>query len=128
AIEALQKGGQQMSRTMAQQFGSGQQGEEADGEDGGEGQMGMQDQQGEGEGSGSLYGRRGRQDGRGRDPLGRELGQGSSGTDESNDVQIPEKREWQRTRQIENELRQRGAERDRPQQELDYIERLLKQF
>lgn len=126
AIEALQKGGQQMSQTMAQQFGSGQQGEEAEGQDGGQGQMGMQDQQGEGEGNGSLYGRRG--DGRGRDPLGRELGQGRSGADESNDVQIPEKREWQRTRQIEDELRQRGAERDRPQQELDYIERLLKQF
>ena len=130
AIEALQKGGQQMSQTMAQQFGSGGQGEEADGQDGSEGQMGMGMQQGEGDGAGNglLPGERGRADRRGRDPLGRRLGQGSSGADESSDVQIPEKREWQRTREIEQELRNRGAQRTRPQEELDYIQRLLKQF
>ena len=65
---------------------------------------------------------------RGRDPLGRRFGQGSSGADESGDVTVPEERERQRTRAIEEELRRRDAERTRPQQELDYIDRLLKQF
>ena len=128
AIQALQKGGQQMSQTMAQQFGTGQQGEQAEGQQGGQGQMGMQDEDGEGSGNGSLYGRRGMANGRGRDPLGRRLGDGSSGADEGSDVRIPEKRAWQQSREIEDELRQRGAERSRPQLELDYIQRLLKQF
>jgi hypothetical protein len=64
----------------------------------------------------------------GRDPLGRRYGQGSSGADESADVTVPEERERQRTQAIEEELRRRGADRARPQQELDYINRLLKQF
>jgi hypothetical protein len=33
-----------------------------------------------------------------------------------------------RTRAIQEELRRRGTERSRPQPELDYIDRLLKQF
>lgn len=128
AIEALQKGGQQMSRTMAQQFGTGQQNQEAEGQQDGAGQMGMQNEEGEGNGNGSLYGERGRANGRGRDPLGRLLGDGSSGADEANDVRIPQKRAFQQSREIQDELRQRGAERYRSQQELDYIQRLLKQF
>jgi hypothetical protein len=43
-------------------------------------------------------------------------------------VTVPEERERQRTQAIEEELRRRGADRARPQQELDYINRLLKQF
>lgn len=128
AIAALQKGGQQMSRTMAQQFGTGQQSDEAEGQQGGRGEMGMQEQQGEGNGNGSPYGNRGMGGGRGRDPLGRRLGDGSAGADEANDVKIPEKPGYQQSRQIENELRDREAQRGRPQQELDYIKRLLKQF
>jgi hypothetical protein len=64
----------------------------------------------------------------GRDPLGRRYGQGSSGADESADVTVPEERERQRTQAIEEELRRRGSDRMRPQTELDYIDRLLKQF
>ena len=41
---------------------------------------------------------------------------------------VPEERERQRTQAIEEELRRRGADRMRPQMELDYIDRLLKQF
>ena len=41
---------------------------------------------------------------------------------------VPEERERQRTQAIQEELRRRGGERMRPQQELDYIDRLLKQF
>jgi hypothetical protein len=64
----------------------------------------------------------------GRDPLGRRYGQGNSGADESADVTVPEERERQRTQAIQEELRRRGGERVRPQMELDYIDRLLKQF
>ena len=46
----------------------------------------------------------------------------------SADVTVPEERERQRTQAIQEELRRRGAERLRPQMELDYIDRLLKQF
>jgi hypothetical protein len=41
---------------------------------------------------------------------------------------VPEERERQRTQAIEEELRRRGADRERPQQELDYIDRLLRRF
>jgi hypothetical protein len=44
------------------------------------------------------------------------------------DVAVPEERERQRTQAIQEELRQRGADQERPRQELDYIGRLLKQF
>jgi tetratricopeptide (TPR) repeat protein len=125
AIEALQKGGQQMGQAMAQQFGPGQQGE--DGEAGAEGQMMMQEGRGDDSGYGTLPGMPGQTDGR-RDPLGRQYGEGSSGSDEGNDVTIPEQREKQRTRAIEDELRRRDADRERPQEELDYYGRLLKGF
>jgi hypothetical protein len=63
-----------------------------------------------------------------RDPLGRQLTEGSGGLDESGLTQIPEEMERARTRAIQDELRRRGADRTRPQSELDYIDRLLKQF
>ena len=63
----------------------------------------------------------------GRDPLGRRYSQGSSAPT-SADVTVPEERERQRTQAIQEELRRRGAEQQRPRQELDYIDRLLKQF
>ncbi len=129
AIEALQKGGQEMGQAMARQFGPGQQGGEGEAdEDGvGEGQMMMQEGRGDDSGDGTLPGAPGRADGR-RDPLGRHYGQGSSGADEGDDVAVPEERERQRTRAIEDELRRRDADRERPQEELDYIGRLLKGF
>ena len=128
AIEALQKGGQQMGQTMAQQFGSGQQGEEGEAEGGGESdQFMLQEGRGDGTGSEALPGSPGRANGR-RDPLGRQYGEGGSGADEGNDVAIPEQREQQRTRAIEDELRRRDAQRERPPEELDYYGRLLKGF
>jgi uncharacterized protein (TIGR02302 family) len=128
AIEALQKGGQEMGQAMARQFGPGQQGEEGEGEgDSAEGQMMMQEGRGDSGGNGALPGAPGRADSR-RDPLGRNYGQGSSGADEGDDVTVPEERERQRTRAIEDELRRRDADRERPQEELDYIGRLLKGF
>lgn len=128
AIEALQKGGQEMGQAMARQFGPGQQGEDGEGEaDSAEGQMMMQEGRGDASGNGTLPGSPGRADSR-RDPLGRTYGEGSSGADEGDDVTVPEERERQRTRAIEDELRRRDADRERPQQELDYIGRLLKGF
>jgi uncharacterized protein (TIGR02302 family) len=130
AIAALQKGGREMGQAMARQFGPGQQGQDGSEQEGdSDGSMGLSLQDGQGDQSGRGYrqGSPGRADA-GRDPLGRRLGQGSSGADESADVAVPEERERQRTQAIQDELRRRGSERERPQEELDYIDRLLRQF
>ena len=73
-------------------------------------------------GSGPL----GAQRGSGRDPLGRETGR--SGFEALEGVRIPEEMELRRAREILDELRRRRGERARPPVELDYIDRLLKQF
>jgi uncharacterized protein (TIGR02302 family) len=129
AIEALQKGAREMGRTLAKQFGRGRPGGDPGEGDGfgAEGPMGMMMPDGRGEGSGGspLPAPPNRADSRGRDPLGR-TNQGS-GMD-SGDVRVPEEAERQRSQSIQEELRRRGAERERPQQELDYIDRLLRQF
>lgn len=133
AIEALQKGGREAAKQMAQMFGK-QSGEDEEGEQGDQasesdslGQSGTTSDQGNGaqpkaggEGHGQKRGH--------RDPLGRLTEQGTSGADESSDVTVPDQMEQVRTRTIEQELRRRGAERQRPKDELDYIDRLLKQF
>ncbi len=150
AIEALQKGGREMNQQMAQQFGRpGQEPGDEEGEDG-EGQEGQEGQEGNGmagnepgqgqqPGNGQQWSDRGRgRPGQGRtadrraderrDPLGRSLKEGNAGLDESGDVKVPDEMERARTRAIQEELRRRSAERERPQPELDYIERLLRQF
>jgi hypothetical protein len=103
------------------------------------------DQPGDGQGNGRGDPRGGRRYGNGRpgqpwgnrgmdrrgedrDPLGRLLQDGSGGLDDSGQTQVPEQMEQARTRAIQDELRRRGAERSRPQPELDYIDRLLRQF
>ena len=60
------------------------------------------------------------------DPLGRK--QGANGSQFGGNVKVPTQSELQRARNILLELRRRAGERGRPQQELDYIDRLLKQF
>ncbi len=101
AIEALRKGAQNLAQSM-------QPGD--NGEDGGPGN------------------RVGRQQNSGNttDPLGRPL----SGREWSDDlsVKIPGDIDVQRVRRILEELRRRLADPSRPQIELDYIERLLKDF
>jgi len=128
AIEALQKGGREMGQAMAKQFGppGGMQGDLSGDFDA---PMGLSLQDGQQDGPGRGW-RSGRPDQAqpGRDPLGRRYGQGNSGADESADVTVPEERERQRTQAIQDELRRRDAEKMRPQMELDYIDRLLKQF
>lgn len=130
AIAALQKGNREMGQAMAkmgQQPGEGQQGEGEDGDqDGSEGAMGMMmpdGQRGDGRGSGPLPGSAERGEPGNRDPLGRQ----GTATDNA-DVAVPEERERQRTQAIQEELRRRGGDQERPRQELDYIDRLLKQF
>ena len=130
AIAALQKGNNEMGQAMAKmgrQPGQGGSGDQ-DGEQEGSGDaMGMMMPGGEGgdRGNGPFPGSPDRADQGGRDPLGR-YNQGSAS--DNADVAVPEQRERQRTQQIQQELRRRGADRERPQQELDYIGRLLKQF
>jgi hypothetical protein len=130
AIEALQKGAREMGRALEKQFGRGrQEGDQGEGEGfGAEGSMGMMmmpDGRGDGSNGSPLPGPPSRADQRGRDPLGR-MNQGN-GLD-SGDVRVPEEAERKRSQAIQEELRRRGAERERPQRELDYIDRLLRQF
>jgi uncharacterized protein (TIGR02302 family) len=61
-----------------------------------------------------------------QDPLGRD--EGANGSSFGGNVKMPGKSDLQRARGILQELRKRAAERGRPQEELDYIDRLLKQF
>jgi uncharacterized protein (TIGR02302 family) len=142
AIAALQKGNKEMGQAMAKmgrQPGQGEQGQgdgqdgqgdqADDGDDGSEGIMGMMmpgdSRRADGRGSGPLPGSPDQADPGGRDPLGRS-NQGNSA--DNADVAVPEERERQRTQAIQEELRRRGADQERPRQELDYIDRLLKQF
>ena len=131
AIEALQRGGNEMGQTMARQFspngpGSGQESGEGEGEGAGTGLA--DNRQGDEDGGGRPRPGGPAGAGRSRDPLGRPQGQGTSGADESADVKVPEEQERQRAQAIQEELRRRGADRGRPQEELDYIDRLLRRF
>ncbi len=102
ALEALRKGAQNLAQQM---------------------------QQGEGEGGQDGPGNNpGRQQGAARnsDPLGRPLRGRDFGDDLS--VKIPGEIDVQRVRRILEELRRRLGDTTRPQLELDYIERLLKDY
>lgn len=129
AIEALQKGGNEMGQAMARQFGPNGSGAEEEPGDGDGASPGLADNRPGDDGSGGRP-RAGGPPGTGRlrDPLGRPQGQGTSGVDESSDVKVPEEQERQRAQAIQEELRRRGADRGRPQEELDYIDRLLRRF
>jgi len=61
----------------------------------------------------------------GLDPLGRLQGNGNAFGD---GVKVPDKSSIERARAILQELRRRAAEQGRPKRELDYIDRLLKEF
>jgi uncharacterized protein (TIGR02302 family) len=102
ALEALRKGAQGLAQSMQQQQGMGQ----------GPGQPGRTGQS------------RAQQD---TDPLGRPMR--NRGGDYDNDsVKVPGEIDVQRARRILDELRRRFADPLRPQIELDYLERLLKDF
>jgi hypothetical protein len=120
AIRALTEGGRQMAQQMQRQFGQGQpgEGEEEDGE--GEGMAGGQ-QGAEGQDQEQ-------EQGPGRDPLGRRTREATGGQDNASDTRVPDEAEQLKTRRLQEELRRRGAERERPPAELDYIDRLLRRF
>ncbi len=100
ALDALRKGAQSLAQSMQQQMGQGQ-----------------------GEGRGGRFGQaRGDND---TDPLGRPLG-GHDYDDSS--VKVPGEIDVQRARRILEELRKRFGEFTRPQEELDYLQRLLKNY
>ena len=131
AIDALQRGGREMAQEMARQFGRQRAGEADEGD--GEGDpfgSGFSLQDGhsndDSPGQGQQPGRR--RSGEQRDPLGRQMGRGTSGADVGDDVRVPDEMERMRAQQLQEELRRRGGERTRPQDELDYIERLLRRF
>src|SRR3954452_5442092 len=101
ALEALRRGAQSLAQQMQQGQGQGQ----------GPGQPGRQGQA------------RANND---TDPLGRPLRGREYGDDVT--VKVPGEIDVQRARRILEELRKRLADPARPQLELDYIERLLKEF
>ena len=74
-----------------------------------------------------LESERGGQGQAGTDPAGRALGSGG-GAGAGAETGVPGEAERQRARDILEELRRRAAERGRPQEELDYIDRLLDRF
>lgn len=121
AIRALTEGGRQMARQIQRRFGPAQPGEApAEGEGFGDDMAGgAQGQEGQDQA---------REQGEGRDPLGRSLRSAPGGQDHGADTRVPEEAEMLKTRRIQEELRRRGAERDRPPVELEYIERLLRRF
>jgi len=102
ALEALRKGAQSLAQSMQQQMGQGP------GPMGRAGRLGQSraDQQ--------------------TDPLGRPLRGRDYGDDTT--VRVPGEIDVQRARRIIEELRKRFGDMARPQEELDYIERLLKDY
>lgn len=82
-------------------------------------QMGQQAERG----SGTV----GSQPGQSSDPFGRETGRGGINSSRTG-VEIPDEGDIVRTREILQELRRRRGERQRPASELEYIDRLLRQF
>jgi uncharacterized protein (TIGR02302 family) len=102
ALDALRKGAQSLAEAMQQGDGDGQ-----------------------GDGPGTRAGRQ-QSGGNQSDPLGRPLHGREFGDDLT--VKIPGEIDVQRVRRILEELRRRLADPQRPQIELDYIERLLKDY
>ncbi len=118
AMRALMEGGQQMAQAMQRQFGMSQ-----DGEGQGEPQESAGDNQPGGEGRD-----RAQAQGEGRDPLGRNTRDVQGQADNGSDTRVPEEAEILRTRRLQDELRRRAGELERPPEELDYLDRLLRRF
>lgn len=62
------------------------------------------------------------------DPLGRKLGKGKATTRDSSETNLSDTISPNQSRAIQEELRKRDSDRTRPQQELNYLDRLLKSF
>jgi uncharacterized protein (TIGR02302 family) len=68
----------------------------------------------------------GQSEGQRDDPLGRK--EGTTGLGAGDGTKVPDRDTLERARAILEELRRRAAERGRPKEELDYYDRLLKEF
>lgn len=101
AVESLRKGADKLARQMR---GEGQQG--AEGEEG---------QNGKGKGKRTRHGK-------GRDPLGRSSGGQASTRAKYDPLGLPPA---QRAHRVQEELRRRLGQPERPAEELDYLQRLL---
>ncbi|MFK7792455.1 MAG: TIGR02302 family protein [Devosiaceae bacterium] len=119
ALEALRQGAQDMMEQLAQGQGQGGQGE-------GQAQGPGQSPGPPGQGMPRLSFGPGDTGPRGTDPLGRP--QRATGPQEDGRVRIPEESDIQRARDILSEIQRRLGERVRPQQELDYLDRLIERF
>jgi hypothetical protein len=64
----------------------------------------------------------------GKDPLGRPLPDRGGMGAATGEVRIPEQMELRRAREILDELRKRAGQPSRPEEERDYIDRLLPTF
>jgi uncharacterized protein (TIGR02302 family) len=104
ALEAMRKGAQSLADAMQQGDGDGD---------------------GQGDGPGDRAGRQ-QSGGNQSDPLGRPLHGREYGDDMT--VKIPGEIDVQRVRRILEEMRRRLGDPQRPQIELDYLERLLKDY
>lgn len=102
AVESLRKGADKLAEQMR---GDGQEGEEGE-----EGQSGR--------GHGRARGRFGQ----GRDPLGRSSGGQRASREKYDPLGLPPA---QRAHRVQEELRRRLGQPDRPTEELDYLQRLL---
>lgn len=99
AMEALREGMRSLGEAMAQQQQQNQ------------GQQGQQ---------------QGGNPGQQRDPLGRNAGaNGQIGTDEN---MVQDEDVYRRARELLDEIRRRSGEGERPEEELEYLERLLERF
>lgn len=99
AMEALREGMRNLGEAMAEQQQQGQ------------GQQGMAD---------------GADPGQQRDPLGRNVG--SNGQIGSNESLLQGEDVYRRARELLDEIRRRSGEGERPEEELEYLERLLDRF
>lgn len=101
AIDQLQQGARAATEALMRQFG-------------------QRGQRGEGNPSSEARDRQ-------RDPFGRTQDNDGRGMN-TEQVEIPDQDRLRDARRIRDELRRRAGQRTRPQPELDYIDRLLKQF
>jgi hypothetical protein len=93
----------------------------------GRNQMGRDMAEAQGRREGQQAGRDGRGgDARDEDPLGRP--RASDGATEGDATNVPGAALGKRARELQEEIRRRAGERQRPAEELDYLERLLDRF
>lgn len=123
ALRDLQSGGQQMSSTLRSRSrgSSGATAFVPGFSPGGDGGM-------SGDPGASEDGEEGDAQNTPRDPLGRKLTGNGRATGDDTELALPDESARARNRQIEEELRKRDSDRERPADELRYLDRLLQAF